>query len=162
MTTPTMTDTLIGSRLRAIRESRQIKQSEAAAALGVDATAISKIETGTRQLSAIELGKLANLYQISASFVLGSWFDTGKPSAPALRRFRLVRHVDTVGVSGTGVIALGVQLPDLRMVLAWQTPVLEHIHFNAITFYHAERHLRAIHCHDGLTTIEWIDDEVKP
>lgn len=160
--TPTLTDALIGSRLRAIRESRQIKQGEAATALGLDATVISKIESGARTLSAIELAKLANLYQISASLVLGSWFDADKPSAPILRRFRLVRHVDAVGVSGTGVIALGVQLPDLRMVLAWQTPVLEHIHFNAIAFYHAERHLRAIHCHDGLTTLEWIDEEAQP
>lgn len=54
----------LGQRLRQAREQAGIKQEEAATALGLDATAITKIERGRRGLGALELVRLATLYKV--------------------------------------------------------------------------------------------------
>ena len=52
----------IGQRLRVARESRQITQEIAGAALGLQRSAISLMESGQRQVSTLELTRLADLY----------------------------------------------------------------------------------------------------
>ena len=52
----------IGKRLRRARESRQITQEAAGAALGLQRSAISLMESGQRQVSTLELTHLADLY----------------------------------------------------------------------------------------------------
>lgn len=52
----------IGQRLRFARESRQITQESAGAALGLQRSAISLMESGQRQVSTLELTRLAELY----------------------------------------------------------------------------------------------------
>ena len=52
----------IGRSLRSARESRKITQEEAATALGVQVSAISRMENGQRQVSTLELTRLAELY----------------------------------------------------------------------------------------------------
>ena len=52
----------IGRSLRLARESRKITQEEAATALGVQISAISRMESGQRQVSTLELTRLAELY----------------------------------------------------------------------------------------------------
>ena len=52
----------IGQRLRFARESRQITQESAGAALGLQRSAISLMESGQRQVSTLELTRLADLY----------------------------------------------------------------------------------------------------
>ena len=52
----------IGQRLRWARESRQITQETAGAALGLQRSAISLMESGQRQVSTLELTHLADLY----------------------------------------------------------------------------------------------------
>ena len=52
----------IGRSLRLARESRKITQEEAATALGVQVSAISRMETGQRQVSTLELTRLAAFY----------------------------------------------------------------------------------------------------
>lgn len=52
----------IGQRLRWARESRQITQETAGAALGLQRSAISLMESGQRQVSTLELTRLADLY----------------------------------------------------------------------------------------------------
>ena len=52
----------IGQRLRFARESRQITQESAGAALGLQRSAISLMESGQRQVSTLELIRLAELY----------------------------------------------------------------------------------------------------
>lgn len=53
----------LGGRLREIRKSRRISQKAAADAIGVSRTAITKMETGDRSVSTLELSRLANLYR---------------------------------------------------------------------------------------------------
>ena len=60
----------IGKRLKEARESLGLSQEEVAAALGLPRPAISKIESGRRRVSSIELAKLAKLYGRPLSFFL--------------------------------------------------------------------------------------------
>src|SRR5258708_664032 len=62
-------------RLRSYREQASITQAEAAKVLGLDATAITKIEHGDRSVSAMELVALAKAYQISVNTLLGDFMD---------------------------------------------------------------------------------------
>jgi hypothetical protein len=68
-----------------------------------------------------------------------------------MRRFRLVRDEDVSGVSGTGVVAIGVQLPTGRMVMEWLG------RYHSIAIYASREELDEIHSHEGRTRIEWID-----
>ena len=52
----------IGRRLRLARESRHITQERAGAVLGLKRSAISLMESGQRQVSTLELTRLADLY----------------------------------------------------------------------------------------------------
>lgn len=61
---------LIGRRLKEAREGLGLSQEEAAVALGLPRPAISKIESGRRKISSIELAKLARLYGRPLSFFL--------------------------------------------------------------------------------------------
>ena len=51
----------IGRRLRLARESRQITQERAGAVLGLQRSAISLMESSQRQISTLELTRLADL-----------------------------------------------------------------------------------------------------
>ena len=68
-----------------------------------------------------------------------------------LRRFLLRRAVDPTGVSGAGVIALGVQFPDGRCVLQWAPPAM------SVVIHASAAEIEAIHGHGGQTVLEWID-----
>ena len=63
-------DTLAG-RLKEAREYCGFSQEEVARHLGVPRTAISHIENGSRRVSALELPRLAKLYQTSMESLTG-------------------------------------------------------------------------------------------
>jgi hypothetical protein len=76
-------------------------------------------------------------------------------AVPALcaRRFKLVRHTDVSGVSGTGVVAEGVEWSDGSVALRWHgkwptTAVFQEGGVQAVL---------GIHGHNGLTEIVWDD-----
>jgi len=60
----------LGSRLKTAREFSEINQSDAAKVLGLDNTDISKIESGSRAISALELVKLIKVYDVDIEDVL--------------------------------------------------------------------------------------------
>ena len=68
------------------------------------------------------------------------------------RRFLLVRYDDESGVSGTGVVAEGVQFSTGRCVLAWVT------RFRSLAIYNSIDEIREIHGHDGKTHVSWLDE----
>lgn len=72
-----------------------------------------------------------------------------------LRRFHLVRHEDESGVSGTGVVASGVEFHDGTVAYRWRTSP----EGSASTFQIAEsiQDVQAIHGHGGRTHIVWED-----
>src|SRR5579872_4033891 len=62
---------LIADRLKKAREYLQLSQEEVARQLGVPRTAISLIESGDRRVEALELQKLAHLYQRTVGYFVG-------------------------------------------------------------------------------------------
>jgi hypothetical protein len=72
-----------------------------------------------------------------------------------MRRFYLYRSVDVTVVSGTGVIAEGIEFTNGWVVLRWisSTP--------SVIFYTDVADMLKVHGHHGLTTIQWVDRETK-
>jgi hypothetical protein len=71
-----------------------------------------------------------------------------------LRNFILIRHLDISGISGTGIVAEGVQFSDGRVCMCWLT---KQIHSLVIHANMAE--IENIHGHQGATTIHWLDED---
>lgn len=62
---------LLGARLREAREYLELSQDEVAKALDVPRSAVSLMETGQRKVEAIELQRLAKLFQRPVAFFTG-------------------------------------------------------------------------------------------
>ena len=73
-----------------------------------------------------------------------------------MRRFELHRDVDASGVSGTGVVADGVQFHTGQCVLCWRTAT------TSIAVYRTAAELEHIHGHGGATRIVWLDPQGAP
>lgn len=69
------------------------------------------------------------------------------------RRFLVHRQVDETGISGTGVVAEGVQFTDGTTVMRWCTETGPH----STTMFDNADELRAVHGHAGATEIVWVD-----
>lgn len=69
---------ILGAKLKEAREYIGLKQDQVAAHLGIPRTGVSEIERGKRSVSAIELKKLAYLYQRPVQFFTGD-----EPAVPA-------------------------------------------------------------------------------
>jgi transcriptional regulator with XRE-family HTH domain len=83
----------LGDRLRMAREYVGLKQEEVAKHLSIPRTALTNIEAGQRKVDALELARLAKLYQRPVS-----WF-TGE-DAPAESAFpKEVAHVARAAAS---------------------------------------------------------------
>ena len=70
-----------------------------------------------------------------------------------MRRFHLVRDEDLSGVSGTGIVAEGVEFENGKVAICWTTKY--HI-ISAIDNMHT---LDRVHGHGGKSRIVWIDAE---
>jgi hypothetical protein len=68
-----------------------------------------------------------------------------------VRRFRLVRIEDVSGVSGTGLVAEGVEFNSGKVVLGWCSEII------SLTIYDTLADMEAIHGHEGRTRIVWVD-----
>jgi transcriptional regulator with XRE-family HTH domain len=73
--------TQVGSRIRAARTLCRRSQDDIAAQLGVDRTAVMRMEAGSRKVSALELSRLAELFEVPLSYFL-----TTPPAAVVSRR----------------------------------------------------------------------------
>jgi hypothetical protein len=86
------------------------------------------------------------------------------PREPATRplRFKLVRHRDDSGVSGTGTVAFGVLWPDGAVDIQWRNDDTDGLDTtrNGFASYHSEDGLDdtlAVHGHGGATEVVFID-----
>jgi hypothetical protein len=68
-----------------------------------------------------------------------------------MRRFQLKRVEDVNGVSGTGIVAEGVQFCSGYCAMSWKTEL------TSVAMYHSIDVLERIHGHEGRTVVEWID-----
>ncbi len=71
----------LGERLREARKYLGLKQEEVAAYLKIQRTALSDIESGQRRVEALELTRLAKLYQQPVSYFTGE--DAAAAALPA-------------------------------------------------------------------------------
>lgn len=67
-----------------------------------------------------------------------------------MTRFHLLRTVDPSGVSGTGLVAEGVEFSNGGCVIHWFGP------HQSIVVWESIADVLAIHGHDGDTTIQWL------
>ena len=67
----------LSSRLREAREYLRLSQDEVARALDLPRSAVSLMETGQRKVDAIELKRLADIYQRPIAFFTG---EAGEPN----------------------------------------------------------------------------------
>lgn len=67
--------------------------------------------------------------------------------------FELHRDRDISGISGTGVVADGVEFPDGTVVIRWRGDRGSTVVWDDI------RDPEAIHGHGGATRIVWLDDD---
>jgi hypothetical protein len=72
-----------------------------------------------------------------------------------VRTFTLNRLKDISGVSGTGIVAEGVEFSNGTCVLNWLTLR------GSIAIYKTIEDLTAIHGHDGHTQIEWEEEAIS-
>lgn len=69
-----------------------------------------------------------------------------------MRLFVLVRAEDVSGVSGTGVVAEGVEFTDGTVVMRWlRRPY-------SVAFYASIRDVMAVHGHGGKTRVKWLEN----
>ncbi|QNO12532.1 hypothetical protein SEA_MULCHMANSION_116 [Streptomyces phage MulchMansion] len=68
-----------------------------------------------------------------------------------MRLFELHRDVDASGVSGTGVVAQGVEFDNGQCCMTWLTE------WNSVAVYPDIATLEAIHGHNGNTRVVWIE-----
>jgi len=71
---------VLGTRLRDAREYLDLSQDEVARVLGVPRSAISMMEAGQRKVDALELKKLAEMYQQTITYLTGATSD--EPAVP--------------------------------------------------------------------------------
>ena len=72
---------ILSARLEEAREYRGFSQEEVARHLGVPRSAISLIESGSRRVSAAELGRLAKLFQTTMESLAGHDHETPEPDS---------------------------------------------------------------------------------
>lgn len=83
----------VGRRIAHARTSANLSQTELAAALGIDRTAVSKLEAGSRALPSLELAHLASALNRPIE-----WFVSESPQAVVSRRAEYADKPDGIGV----------------------------------------------------------------
>lgn len=68
-----------------------------------------------------------------------------------MRRFELVRIEDESGISGTGVVAQGIEFDDGYCAMRWLTAT------TSTAIYNTADDLLKIHGHGGKTVMEFVD-----
>ena len=71
MSTPNIAATSVGQRLRAIRQVRGLTMAEVAPLIGTDVGSVSRIERDLRDPSLEQLRRLAAVYRVAITDILG-------------------------------------------------------------------------------------------
>lgn len=72
---------------------------------------------------------------------------------PSIRRFQFVRTEDVSGVSGTGVVAEGVEWTDGCVTLRWLS------HTSSYGIFNNMKAFIAVHGHSGAGEVVWLDPD---
>lgn len=79
----------------------------------------------------------------------------GDEQPKKIRKFHLKRNVDESGVSGTGIVAVGVVLPSGKCIIEWTTTQAG---VPGLGIYDNMEGLEKIHGHKGATQIIYDED----
>lgn len=82
------------------------------------------------------------------------------PRSQSFRRFELVRSSDPTGVSGTGVVARGIEFPTGTAVIEWDATNHDIDAENGLAIKPGPDGVAAVlevHGHDGATELNWLD-----
>lgn len=71
-----------------------------------------------------------------------------------MRRFKVKREEDESGISGTGVVAEGVEFENGKVVIQWLS------HKPSVTVFDNIKHIKDLHGHGGKTKVVWIDPDL--
>jgi transcriptional regulator with XRE-family HTH domain len=88
----------LADNIKAIRENKSLKQIEVATYIGVDKSAYSKIEKGTRSITIEELQKMAQLFNMTTDQILN--YDGNMPKEvimedkTVVEQMRLIQELD--------------------------------------------------------------------
>jgi hypothetical protein len=74
----------------------------------------------------------------------------GEEKPPKIRKFHLNRQVDESGVSGTGIVAVGIVFPSGRAILEW---VSKRTQADSLGIYDNMEDVEKVHGHAGATEI---------
>jgi hypothetical protein len=74
-----------------------------------------------------------------------------------MKPFVLQRDIDESGISGTGIVAEGIEFSDGRCTMAWR-PLPGSGFRGSIATYDNIHELRAIHGHQGRTRVVYLDE----
>src|SRR5947207_383035 len=85
MSAGTKTRRLIAFRIREARKLSGLSQAQVARRLSLHRPAISEIEAGNRRVAADELGKLAELFDVSLSWLAGEGAERADPTDDKLQ-----------------------------------------------------------------------------
>ncbi len=107
------TDARIGGGIARLREQRGWSQRALARVVGLDQSAVSRIEAGKRRVSAEELETIARALGVSPAVLLAS----GGEYAPAGNEGRRVSLPETPGLRGRGPRARQLDVPALRAAI---------------------------------------------
>lgn len=67
----------LAKRIAYLQEQTPLSQTEVTKRVGMERTALSKIKSGDRKVSADELSKLADIYGVTTDYLLGRKVDLG-------------------------------------------------------------------------------------
>lgn len=108
---PSSDDVTLGARIRALRESRGLAKGDLARTLGLDPSAATHIEKGSRKVSSSELARLAEFLGVSVLAIL-------EPDSP-LGRLAVSARVSTdTPAASVDVLRRAQALGELHQVLA--------------------------------------------
>lgn len=81
-------------------------------------------------------------------------------SAAQHRRFVLARDTDVTGISGTGIVAEGIEFSDGTTVMRWlEAGTARPDHVRPTTVVHESvESVIGLHGHGGATRVEWVDE----
>lgn len=66
-----------------------------------------------------------------------------------MRAFRLNRKKDLSGISGTGIVAEGIEFGDGQVVMSWLGK------YHSMEVHPSVKQLMEVHGHNGATALEW-------
>lgn len=76
---------LIAERIKEARRLAGLSQGQVAVMLGLHRPSVTEIEAGNRAVSAAELSKMAGIFEVSLSYLLGESPDTLSTNDPRLQ-----------------------------------------------------------------------------